>query len=119
MNPHQTVLLVEDDDMTRDTTAQMLQALGCRVIEASDVTGALAALRKHAVTLLMADIGLPGESGLLFAARARQLRPTLPIIFATGGDVRDDAPDGHGPLVLRKPYGMQALEQALSDVVLR
>jgi DNA-binding response OmpR family regulator len=114
-----TVLLVEDDELTRATTTDMLRACGCRVLEADRAENALMLLRDNDVSMLIADIGLPGESGLVFAARVRQMRPHLPIIFATGGDVRDDAPGGYGPIVLRKPYGIEALQAALDEALKR
>jgi CheY-like chemotaxis protein len=114
-----TVLLVEDDELTRATTADMLRACGCRVLEADSAESALMLLRGNDVAVLIADVGLPGESGLVFAARVRQIRPQMPLILATGGDVRDDAPGGHGPVVLRKPYGIEALQAALREAVVR
>jgi DNA-binding response OmpR family regulator len=114
-----TVLLVEDDELTRSTTADMLRACGSRVLEAARAEAALDLLRVNDVAVLIADVGLPGESGLVFAARARQMRPQVPIILATGGDVRDDAPGGFGPIVLRKPYGIEALQAALDEALRR
>jgi DNA-binding response OmpR family regulator len=114
-----TVLLVEDDELTRATTADMLRACGCLVLEADRAEPALDLLRVNDVAVLVADVGLPGESGLVFAARVRQMRPQLPIILATGGDVRDDAPGGYGPIVLRKPYGIEVLQAALDEALKR
>ena len=114
-----TVLLLEDDELTRATTADMLRLCGCNVLEADRAEPALDLLRVNDVSVLMADVGLPGESGLVFAARVRQMRPHLPIILATGGDVRDDAPGGFGPIVLHKPYGIDALQAALSEALKR
>jgi CheY-like chemotaxis protein len=114
-----TVLLVEDDDLTRATTAEMLRACGCEVVEADSAETALQPLSLHDISLLMVDVRLPGESGLVFAARAREIRPSVPIIVATGGDLADDSPGGSGPVVLRKPYGFDALQAALREATMR
>ena len=118
-NEEPLVLLVEDDELTRATTADMLRLCGCRVLEADRAETALQLIRVSHVSVLIVDVGLPGESGLVFAARVRQFRPHLPIILATGSDVRDDAPDGLGPIVLRKPYDIEALQAALRDAAKR
>ena len=113
------VLLVEADDPTRASAADMLRACGCRVLEAGNAEAALQTLRRHDVALLMADVTLPGESGLVFAARARQMRPHLPIVLTAGADLPDDSPGGGGPLVLRKPYGIDALRAVLREAAMR
>jgi CheY-like chemotaxis protein len=116
-----TVLLVEDDETVRASTADMLRADGCRVLEADSAETALHALRTdNDVFVLMVDVGLPGESGLVFAARARQMRPTLRIILSSGdSDLPDDSPGGGGPVVLRKPYGREALQAAVREAAAR
>lgn len=113
------VLLVEADDPTRAAAAEMLRACGHGVLEASSTEAALNTLRQHEVALLMVDVALPGESGLVFAARARQMHPHLPIVLTTACDLPDDSPGGNGPLVLRKPYGVGALRAVLREVALR
>jgi two-component system, response regulator PdtaR len=114
------VLLVEADDPTRASAADMLRACGCRVLEAGSAEAALQTLRQHHdVALLMADVTLPGESGLVFAARARQMRPHLPVVLTAGADLPEDSPGGGGPLVLRKPYGIEALRAVLREAATR
>jgi CheY-like chemotaxis protein len=114
-----TVLLVEDHEPTRVATADMLRTCGCRVLEADAAETALQVLRTRDISLLMVDVGLPGESGLVFAARARQMRPLLPIVLVTGDDLPDDSPGGNGPVLLRKPYGIDALRTALGEAAAR
>lgn len=114
-----TVLLIEDDESSRAATADMLLRCGCRVLEAASAAAALQPLHEQDVSLLMVDAVLPGESGLVFAARARQMRPTLPIVLIAGDDLPDDSPGGGGPVVLRKPYGVEALQAALREAAAR
>ncbi len=112
-----TVLLVEDDELIRSSTAEMVRDLGYRVVEASSAEEAVGLLGKHDIGVLMADIGLPGMSGDVFAAQARCIRPTLGIVFATGNDhVRGDPADDGGAVLLRKPYDTAAIKIALNKV---
>jgi DNA-binding response OmpR family regulator len=109
------VLFVEDHPALRYGIARELRAHGHEVFEADSAEAALAMLESHDVEVLVTDVGLPGASGVVFAAEARALRPGLRLIFATGLDsIIDPAVElGHGPIVLRKPYTWEALEAAL------
>ena len=115
-----TVLLVEDDDLIRASTAEMMRELGHTVLEARSAEEAVELLGNPEIDVLMADIGLPGMSGDVFAAQVRGIRPTIGIVFATGSDlVHDDPSDATGPLLLRKPYDIAAIEAVLDKAQAR
>ncbi len=107
------VLLCEDDALIRMSTADMLQELGVRVLEAGTATQALALLETNPVDILLTDIGLPDISGITLAERALERWAALKVIFASG---RDETPTS-GPtaqaLLLAKPYDNAALAQVL------
>ena len=108
-----TVLLVEDDDLIRTSTAEMVRDLGYPVIDARSAEVAIELIGKADIGVLMADIGLPGMSGDVFAAQALIGR-RMAIVFATGSDhVRGDPTDETGPVLLRKPYDPAAIDAAL------
>ena len=116
---HLTVLFVEDDDLIRMVTTDMLEGLGHAVFEAADAERALAILRETPVDVLMTDIGLPGMSGDTLAVEARRLRPDLNVIFASGADVVPRSAMGAGDeevIMLRKPYDAESLYSALLRV---
>ncbi len=107
------IVLVEDEDEIRDSTAALLRHLGHEVLEAVDAEQALDII-SPASDVLITDVLLPGMSGDLLAAQARVLAPGIRIVFATGkGDV-NNWPDA---VVLRKPYDLAALTTALADSV--
>jgi signal transduction histidine kinase/DNA-binding response OmpR family regulator len=111
-----SILFVEDDELIRMSTIDMLTGLGHVVFEAGDAEAALAVLRDNSIDVLMTDLGLPGMSGGRLAAEACRLQPDLRVIFATGGDARpatdgDLAPDQ--AILLNKPYDALALDAAL------
>ena len=120
-HPHRrlNVLFVEDDDLIRMVTTDMLEGLGHAVFEAADAERALAILRETPVDVLMTDIGLPGMSGDTLAVEARRLRPDLNVIFASGADVVPRSAMGAGDeevIMLRKPYDAESLYSALLRV---
>lgn len=119
-----TILLVEDDDVVRQLTAQVLEEFGYQVHALRDGTSALELLRsEQQVDLLMSDIGLPGMDGRALVESARQLRPALPVLFASGYDERElleqvrarDTAAVTESIV--KPYDLQVLARRLSELV--
>lgn len=111
------VLLVEDDDLVRSSTAELVRSLDYPVMQAGSAEEAFEFLIKHDVAVLVADIGLPGMSGDVFAAQVRSIRPTIGIVFATGNErLRSEPVDDSGAVLLRKPFEIEALEAALDKV---
>jgi PAS domain S-box-containing protein len=106
------ILLVEDEEELRDTTAELLALLGHTVLPAGDATSALALLAAQPVDILLTDISLPDMSGELLAAKARAAQPGLRIIYASGQYPK--APLDRAQLLL-KPYSIDKLMQALAQ----
>jgi PAS domain S-box-containing protein len=70
--------------------------------------------------LVMTDYLMPGMTGLEFAARVRELNPTVPIVLTTGfvDDIPEEAIRAAGVgKVLRKPVFMKALAEALRELL--
>jgi len=111
-----TVLVVEDDPLVRSITSEMIRELGYAVSEAPSAEAAMATQPDMEVDLLVADLGLPGISGDLFAAELKTTHPALGIVFVSGGGrLPMIGRDGQGPVMLQKPYGSIALATALRE----
>ena len=80
------LLLVEDEEQVRSTTADYLEGNGHRVRVAANASEALAHLEDNSpVDLLITDVGLPGVlNGRQAADAARARRPGLKVLFITG-----------------------------------
>src|SRR6202012_4617636 len=65
-----TVLVVEDDELIRASTAEMLSEMGCEIKGAADAEAALRVLDDGPVDVLLTDVGLPVISGLQLAREA-------------------------------------------------
>jgi CheY-like chemotaxis protein len=112
-----TVLLVEDDELIRSTTKEMVSDLGCRVREASTAEDALKMLNEAGVDILLTDVGLPGASGLDLVKEASVRHADLALVLATGDSgVRAEAAKVNATLVM-KPYTPNALRQALENAL--
>jgi len=112
-----TVLVVEDEDDVARFTAELLGALGYRVLTARDAAAALKILEAGAVDLLFTDIGLPGgTNGRQLADQAVQRWPALKVLFTTG--YTRNAIVHHGRLdpdvsVILKPFTQASLAAAV------
>jgi len=80
------VMLVEDEAPVRSFASRALKLRGYRVIEAESAEDAMVLLNDVAaeIDVLVSDVVMPGMDGPTFAAKARQLRPDLKVIFISG-----------------------------------
>lgn len=118
--PRLNVLVVEDDALVRLAAVDMLQSLGHVPIEAADAAAALALVEAgEGFDLLMADIGLPDMDGTELAARLRDMRPDLPVIFASGYDELAFEAEGRGTRTafLGKPFTTGALSASIQTAL--
>lgn len=108
-----SVLLVEDEVLISHLVADWLSERGFSVKEVATAGEALHYLNSGApVDVLFTDVDLPGEiNGAELAQRAREQRPDLPIVYASGRfDVRElDGGLVPRSLFLPKPYSCEDL----------
>ncbi len=117
-SPKISVLVVDDDALIAMSTVAMLEDLGHHVIEANSGTHALQILRDGAaVDLLITDYAMPGMTGGQLAEAARELRPDLPILLATGYAELPSASAGIDLPRLAKPYHQDRLAAEIRRVL--
>lgn len=115
--PQVSVLLVEDEPLISMLIAEWLVEEGFAVHEASTADEAFDyILRGGAVDVLFTDINLPGRlNGVELAERVRELRPELPVVYASGryagGNIGAMVPRS---LFVPKPYDPAAVCKLLS-----
>ena len=66
------VLVVDDDDATRDLLSTILTECGARVIAVADAAAAVAQFALEVPAIIVADVGMPEEDGLTMMRRIRQ-----------------------------------------------
>jgi signal transduction histidine kinase/ActR/RegA family two-component response regulator len=112
------VLMVEDDALVASVVAPGLEALGHQVQvcpHADAARALLSATGSPAFDVLLTDVVMPGTwSGLDLADWCLAERPMLGLVVATGYSTRDARADA---VVLRKPYTLEALVEALDRAV--
>ncbi|WHU02464.1 PAS domain-containing sensor histidine kinase [Sphingomonas sp. NIBR02145] len=112
------VLLVEDSDHVRYFARQLLEDLGCEVVEAASGEEALERLRDNSVDLIFSDIVMPGMNGLEFAKRVREQNDRVAVLLASGYSSKQFIPaDQREFPILRKPYKLQTLAVAIRTLL--
>ncbi len=119
-----TVLLVEDDTIVCMLTTEVLEELGYDVLAFAEAGPALQLLHSsQAVALLMSDVGLPGMDGRELALAARDVRPQLPVLFASGyserellEEIRSQHPQARTDS-LTKPYDLDLLRDRVRELI--
>jgi CheY-like chemotaxis protein len=102
-----TVLVVDDNPGVRATAVDMFRALGFAVYDAYNGADALNLLAVHReISVLFADVRMPGMSGPDLAEQARNIRPDLKVVLTSG---YVDGPPVKNIPFLRKPYRVSEL----------
>ncbi|TAM82418.1 MAG: response regulator transcription factor [Candidimonas sp.] len=83
-----TIFIVDDDEAVRDSLRWLLEANGYRVRSFDRAEEFLSAYDAEQVGVLIADVRMPGMSGLELQEELIARKAPLPVVFITGhGDV--------------------------------
>jgi PAS domain S-box-containing protein len=112
-----TVLAVDDDMLVLSNAVAMLEALGHTAFGATSAQEALAVLREQpGIEVVLTDQAMPELTGVELIELARQDRPELRIILASGyPQLKTVLPPG--VVRLSKPFGIESLAAALAQSV--
>ncbi|PIB66898.1 response regulator [Pseudomonas sp. 2822-17] len=115
--PTSTILVVEDDAIVRMLIVDVLEELEFTVLEAADAEEALNTVQDgdKVIDLMMTDVGLPDMDGKQLATKVRELRPSLPILFASGYAENIDVPAGMQ--VIAKPFSIDQLRDKVKSML--
>jgi signal transduction histidine kinase/FixJ family two-component response regulator len=106
---HETILVVEDDELVRTFAVGQIQSLGYHTLAAVNAAEALLVIDgAEEIDLLFTDMIMPGRmNGRQLADEALKRRPSLKILFTSGYSNEVIIHHGHldaGVLLLAKPY---------------
>jgi two-component system CheB/CheR fusion protein len=117
------VLLVDDDEQSREVTAAHLQDSRAVVLTASSAAEAMELLARHRVDVLLADIGMPDEDGYDLIRRVRSLAapaaasiPAAALTAFARDEDRRQALQAGFQLHLPKPLDAGALVSAVATL---
>ena len=110
------VLVVDDDSDSLMVSSAVVESFGCSVLTATSTDEALAILDSGAhVDLVFSDVVMPNRSGLALARIARERRPGLPVVLATGFVDAVDQVTECGAISLIKPYSLPRLAAVFAE----
>ncbi|MBX3175133.1 MAG: PAS domain S-box protein [Gemmatimonadaceae bacterium] len=118
-----TILLVEDEDIVRQSTARLLSRLGWRVLVAEDGAAGWETFQRHAdeLAMVVTDVRMPRMDGLALARKIRTSAPDVPVLIVSGYDRVDgsSASAVEGTRFLAKPFKLSTLTEALEATLRR
>jgi nitrogen-specific signal transduction histidine kinase/CheY-like chemotaxis protein len=118
----ETILLVEDEAVVRDLAYRALSARGYQIVTAVDGPDALEIARNYqgAIDLVLSDVVMPHMGAAELAAKLRQHRPGVRILFMSG--YSESAVHGHGVIeagagLIEKPFTPESLARQVRDAL--
>ena len=118
-------LIVDGNSMLRETTRIFLESRfpGFCVFEARDGKEAFQQTNDHSPDLILMNIGLPGENGLILTRKIKKLYPQTTIAIFTNHDVSEyrDAAFEHGAdfFISKLSFHKNELSRAIEFVLAR
>jgi signal transduction histidine kinase len=128
----ETLLLAEDQERLLVVLARALREVGYTVLEAHSPADALRLAREHpgSIDLLLTDVIMPGMRGPDLAARVREVRPAIKVLFMSGyvdnarldGIEQRMGPGPHptnpgGAALIAKPFTPDALADKVRELL--
>ncbi len=111
------ILIVEDNPDVTEVTAALVMQLGYSVRLAPNAEAALSILDSGTFDLVFSDILMPGKmDGIEFAHLLRRVRPTLPVLLASGSNQRVEDAQKHFTTI-QKPYDLMALDRSIQHLL--
>src|SRR5947208_14413081 len=80
------IIVIDDNDAARVTMRRVLEKAGHQVLEASDGDAGLKLLAEIGVTLVITDIFMPRQDGIVTLRRIKKEFPGVRVIAVSGGD---------------------------------
>lgn len=120
----ETILVVDDNELVRTTTVEMLKRLGYKTLEAKnqDIALFFAQFYPKPIDLILCDVVMPGMNGIKLCSKVKQHRPEIKVLFMSG--YSDDVTSKHGLNretmdFLQKPFTIETLARKIREVLER
>ncbi|MBL8756220.1 MAG: sigma-54-dependent Fis family transcriptional regulator [Planctomycetes bacterium] len=115
----ETVLLADDEPLSREFLQEALESFGCDVVAVEDGQQAIEALAGRSFDMVVTDLRMPHADGMAVLAAAKKAEPDRPVVLVTAhgtmhtavAAMRQGADD-----ILEKPVVLEELEVLLTRV---
>ena len=117
---HETVLVIDDEEMIRESLSDILHSLGYEVLIAESGEKGLQIVReKKAIHLAIVDFAMPQMNGIETIKKMRGINPKIRILLSSGHADRDKIMEEKIPIdgFLAKPYHITDLARKIKSVL--
>jgi len=114
------ILIVEDEQHSREVLAQALELMGYRTSMADNGISALKCCEEAPPDLVLSDIHMPEMNGLELLKELRRRNNKAPVILITGFDpeeARNTAQNDQVAALILKPFRLQLLKKTIDEVL--
>jgi DNA-binding NtrC family response regulator len=117
------ILVIDDQEPIRRIVRRALEQAGHEVIDASDGEMGMQMLARHSVAVVISDIFMPGQDGILTLRQIRKQFPDVKVIVISGGDstgmldLRRDAELLGAVKSLQKPFTAREIIDLVRSVL--
>jgi CheY-like chemotaxis protein len=120
----ETVLVVEDNPVTRSAFVESLERLDYQVLEAENGQTALELYQQVGsdISLVLSDLVMPGMGGKELARVLQEKDPALPVIFLSGhplGEMDEEMDEVKVVEWLQKPVDLEDLAQVVGRALIK
>ena len=117
--PGARILLVEDDPRVRTATVGALEDLGYDPVSCSGGAEAMRLFATEDFDLVISDVVMPEMNGPELVRELRMRRPDIAVLFVTGYVGENESEDLAASELLRKPFTVGALAEAVARALSR
>jgi len=117
------IIVIDDQEPIRRIARRALEQEGHEVLDASEGEMGMHLLEQHAADLVITDIFMPGQDGIVTLRQIRKQFPAVKVIVISGGDssglldLRHDAELLGAVKSLQKPFTAAELVQTVREVL--
>ena len=117
------ILVIDDDDAVRSVIRRVLERDGHVVVEAPEGGRGIELLREHHADIVITDIFMPGQDGIVTLRQIRNEFPQLKVIVVSGGDrtgrldLRKDAELFGAVRTVRKPFTATEIVTVVAEIL--
>jgi DNA-binding NtrC family response regulator len=117
------ILVIDDQDSIRRVVRRALEQDGHEVFDASDGELGMEILESHSFDVVITDIFMPGQDGIVTLRQVRKRFPAVKVIVISGGDstgmmdLRQDAELLGAVKSLPKPFNAREIMDVVRSVL--
>lgn len=118
----ETILLVDDDEVVRKLTREVLEIYGYKILTTVDCNEAIDVCRNYPETihLLITDVIMPKMSGRELVEQLIEIRPEMKVLYMSGYSDNELGIDGrleNNVQFLQKPFSIETMTALVREIL--